>query len=137
MHGIYELKDRLCDELEEYGKKGELDVGSLDVVDKLAHTVKNLQKIIKKYEEDEYSYADGMPDGGTYSMRGGYSNRRGSNGRNGNSYARRRDSMGRYSRGYSMAGGDMVQELRELMNEAPDERTRMEFQNFISKIENM
>jgi len=142
MHELYELKEMLCKELEEYGKKGELTTGSLDVVDKLAHTIKNLQKIIEKYEEEEYS-------GRTYPMGGG-SYRGGSyayeDGRmmDGGSYARgrgrnaKRDSMGRYSseRGYSR-DENMVMELRELMAEAPDERTRMEFQKFIQKIEQM
>lgn len=42
----------------------------------------------------------------------------------------------RYSRRYSGEGG-MVDELRELMQDAPDERTRQEFKRFISKIESM
>ena len=45
--------------------------------------------------------------------------------------------MGRYaSRGYSR-DENMIAELRELMAEAPDEKTRMEFQKFISKMESM
>ena len=32
---------------------------------------------------------------------------------------------------------DMVMELREMMEEAPDERTRMEFDKFIRKMEQM
>lgn len=141
MHEIHELKEMLCKELEEYGKKGELTTGSLDVVDKLAHTIKNLDKIIEKYEEEEYSgrsYArGGSYRGGSYAyedggMMGGGSYARG---RTGNV---RRDSMGRYSseRGYSR-DENMVMELRELMQDAPDERTRMEFQKFIQKIEQM
>lgn len=65
--------------------------------------------------------------------------------RGGSSYARgrgrnaRRDSMGRYSRegGYSQGAEDMIQELRELMEDAPDDKTRQEFQRFIQKIEQM
>jgi hypothetical protein len=112
MHGIYELKETLCDELEEYGEKGKLDLGALDIVDKLAHTIKNLDKIIECYEDDSYSREDG-----------------------GMSYARgrRRDSMGRYSRDNKM----MVQELRDLMSQAPDEHTKMEFRKFIDKMEHM
>ena len=133
MHELHELKDMLCKELEEYGKKGELTAGSLDVIDKLTHTIKNLDKIIEKHEE-EYS-------GRYYPMMGGSYNRGGSyegNMNYGGSYARKRDSMGRYSRerGYSR-DEEMIAELRELMNEAPDERTRMEFQKFIQKIEQM
>jgi len=133
MHGIHELKERLCDELEEYGKKEDLDVGTLDVVDKLSRTVKNLGKIIDKDEESEYSYDNGM----NY---GNYSNAR--NGRRGGRYsgARRRDSMGRYSgrrSGYSMDNKEMIEELRDLMQDAPDDRTRQEFQSFIDKMERM
>ena len=85
---------------------------------------------------DGYSYRG---DGGTsYARNGNRSNR-------GYSYARgrrgnvRRDSMGRYSRdgGYSYAREDMVEDLRELMMDAPDEQTRQEFQRFISKVEKM
>lgn len=126
MHAIYELKEKLCDELEEYGSK-KLDAGTLDVVDKLAHTIKNLDKIIESYE-DEYSgaYDDGMMGGGNLRR---YSGARG-RGRNA-----RRDSMGRYSRADSTEM--MVSELRELMNDAPDERTKMEFKKFIQKMEQM
>ena len=145
MHAIYELKEKLCDELEEYGEK-KLDAGSLDVIDKLAHTIKNLDKIIEKYEEDEYSERYAM-EGGSYQRGGnrggqGYSREMAyDNDMTAGSYARgrgrnaRRDSMGRYSR----ADGNemMVQELRDLMQEAPDERTKMEFKKFIQKMEQM
>lgn len=123
MHAIYELKEKLCDELEEYGEK-KLDAGSLDVIDKLAHTIKNLDKIIESYEE-EYSsaYDDGMNyNDGSY-RRGGSSYARG----------RRRDSMGRYSRDSKM----MVDELRELMKDAPSEQAKSEFRKFIQKMEQM
>lgn len=46
--------------------------------------------------------------------------------------------MGRYTsrRGYSYDDG-MIEELRSLMENAPDERTKSEFRQFISKIEKM
>ena len=47
---------------------------------------------------------------------------------------------GRYPRKmmrYSRDEHPMIRELRELMQEAPDDRTRQEFQRFISKIETM
>ena len=62
MDALYELKDMLCEELEEYGKKDKLDVGTLEIVDKLAHTIKNLDKIIDSYEEDGYSLIRNSPD---------------------------------------------------------------------------
>lgn len=137
MDALYDLKDKLCQELEEYGDK-ELSAGSLSTIDSLAHTIKNIDKIIEKYEEDDYSgaYDDGNMNrnmNGTsrrYSMRR-YSEARGDGrGRGRNA---RRDSMGRYSSDNRM----MVDELRELMNDAPDERTRMEFKRFIEKMEQM
>lgn len=137
MHELYELKDMLCKELKEYGTKGELTAGSLDVVDKLTHTMKNLDRIIETYEEDgEYSsrsYPDGM--GGSYR---GYSRE---NGRMGRSYARgrmnaRRDSMGRYSGNYSRDNG-MADELRELMDDAPNDAIKRDIQRLVDKLEQM
>lgn len=130
MEELYKLKEMLCKELEEYGGKGELSTGSLDVVDKLAHTIKNLDKIIESYDE-EYS--------GYYPMY--YGDNRGNRSYRG-SYARgrrnaRRDSMGRYSsEGYSRHG-DMIEQLRELMEDAPDTQTRSEIQRLVTKMEQM
>lgn len=123
MKELYELKERLCDELKEYGKKGELSAGSLDVVDKLAHTVKNLDKIIMAYESD---YSGRWPDDTkVYGMnRGSYRE----------SYANKRGSDGRYvSRGYSRS--DLTAKLRELMDEAPDEHSRTEIHRLIEKMD--
>ena len=141
MHAIYELKDMLCKELEEYGEKGELTTGSLDVIDKLAHTIKNLDKIIECYEEDSYSSRGGSyADGGNNTGGGSYARRRGAN--QYGSYARgrynRRDSMGRYSResGYSRDGGveEMVNSIRGMMQELP-ENVQRDAQRFVEKLE--
>ena len=152
MNELYELKETLCKELEEYGRKKDMKAGDLEVVDKLAHTIKNLDKVIESYDE-EYSGARGRGSNArrdsrgrysseNYSMeRGGrsmggysneYSNERGGNYTNERNYSNR----GGYSNRYS-GHGDMVMELRELMEDAPDERTRMEFEKFIRKMENM
>lgn len=144
MHELYELKDKLLQELEEYGTK-ELSAGTLDVVDKLSHAVKNLCKIIEmKEDEEEYSgdMMGGM--GGTSYARGG--NRGGSRGGSyRGSYARgrgsnvRRDSMGRYSseRGYSRDGEDLADQLRDLMEDAPDEAIRKDIERLLRKVEQM
>lgn len=121
MHGIYELKEMLCKELEGYGTKGELSAGTLDIVDKLAHTIKNLDKIIECYEEDEGSYGMSMRE----------------DMRRGGSYANRRMSRNRYSNeGYSR-NADIAERLRDLMADAPDERTRNEIQRLVNKMEQM
>lgn len=135
MNELYELKETLCKELKEYGKKRDMKAGDLDVVDKLAHTIKNLDKVIEKYSDD-YS--------GEYSMARGRNANRDSRGRYSSEYSMTR-GMGGYSMrdGYSNERGgysrnnDMVMELRELMEDAPDERTRMEFEKFIRKMESM
>ncbi len=119
MHRLEELKNMLCDELEEYAAKDSLDMGSLEVVDKLAHAIKNIDKIIEasNYSGRRYYGNDAQYDSPYYRARG----RRNA----------RRDSMGRYSRGNDM----MIDELRELMDDAPDERTRAEFERLIAKME--
>lgn len=127
MEELYKLKEMLCDELEQYGRKGELTTGSLDVVDKLAHAMKSIATVIAMEEaEGEYSQSDG----GRYNMRGNSYARRGGN--------TRRNSMGRYSReGYSGAVDDMVDKLNDLMQDAPNEDVRHEIKRLVSKVEKM
>lgn len=141
MHKIYDLKEMLCEELEEYGSKDNLDVGGLEIVDKLAHAIKNIDKIIEAYEESEYSsegsYARGRGGNGGQggrSNRGSYRSYARGRGRNA-----RRDSMGRYSRedGYSMDGEEIVEEIRGLIQSAPDEYTRKELEKLTHRLEQM
>ena len=139
---MHKLMEYICDELEELERKadkdGKLSMAEIQYVDTLAHAKKNLLKADEMWEESEYSM-----DGGRSYARGGNRTRNSYRYEGEGSYARgrgrnaKRDSMGRYSRGYSMAGDDMIDELRDLMQDAPDEQTRMEFQRFISKIEKM
>ena len=153
MHEIYELKEMLCEELEKYGAKGDLSAGELEIVDKLAHTVKNLCKIIESYEDKEYSgemgdmmsyqrgNQGGSNRGGSYrgSYRGGSYGSYARNGRGRGSNARR-DSMGRYSseRGYSRADSvdEMVDSIRGMMGELPQEIQR-DAQKFVQKLEQL
>lgn len=129
MKELYELKEKLCDELKEYNKKS-MSGSNIDVVDKLSHTIKNLDKIIETYEEEGYSgsYPNRMPN---------YDYAMASDGR---SYARRRDSMGRYSRNYSRDGysyhDGTVEELKDIMKDAPEE-VKSDIQRVIRKMESM
>ena len=126
MNKLYELKERLCEELEEYGSKDNLDVGALDVVDKLAHAIKNIDKIIENYEG--YSGRSYGRDsyGDRYEMRRSYNDGSYRRGRGRNA---RRDSMGRY------ANDMMLDELRDMANDAPDEKTRRDIERLISSME--
>lgn len=119
MSELYELKRMLMKELESYGSKGELSAGTLDIVDKLAHTVKNLCRIIAEAEESDYS--------GDYQYMGrSYAERR----------TVRRDGMGRYS-GERYSRNGLADELRGLMHDAPDEHTRQEIKRLADKLESM
>ena len=143
---MHKLMEYICEELEQLERKaakdGKLSMAEIQYADTLAHTKKNLLKADEMWEESEYSMAgdgsyrsyarDGMSRDGRMLMRdGSYARGRGRNAK--------RDSMGRYSRerGYSYGSEEMVEELRELMHEAPDERTRQEFERFIQKLEQM
>ena len=135
MHdNLYRLKKNLMKELEEIAESG-VSSSTLPKIDTLTHSLKNLCKIIKETEEEEGgSYDGGMSRrrGGSYE--GGSSNRMGSSYDDrsyddGGSYRRKRDSMGRYSR----AG--MVDHLRDLMEDAPDERTREKLRQMIGELD--
>lgn len=136
MHKLEELKEMLCEELEEYGTKDKLDMGGLEIVDKLAHAIKNIDKIMESEYSERGSYR------GSYGYEGNYRGSYGDGSYRGNygeesyrgSYARgrgrnaRRDSMGRY------ASADMRQEIERLMDEAPDEATRMKLERFMQSM---
>ena len=151
---MYDLFEKLCGELCEYGKK-ELTQETLKTIDTLAHAGKNILKIMEgcgEMEGGSYMYYDEDPRttamGG--SMRGSY--------RNGGSYGHgayrmsgKRDSVGRYSRnnggsheggngmmsnnGYSR-GNNVTDGLRELMYAAPPEM-QGEINRLIKKLDNM
>ena len=89
---MHKLLEYVCDEMKELeekvGREHNLSMSEVQYLDTLAHTKKNLLKAEEMEEESEYSYAP-YTDGRNMDDR---------------SYARRRDSMGRYSRRYSMDG---------------------------------
>ncbi len=146
-----QIKDMLCDELEEIAKKKELTTNSLEVLYKGVDILKDISTI--KAMEQEYP-EEGYSGNRGYSREGGYSqgyfgrmpyymyddgmgmsNQGGSY--EGGSYARgrgsnaKRDSMGRYSSDgrsydYSRDGysGDTKEELQRLMNNAQNDRER-------------
>ena len=127
MEYMYELKEKLCDELEEIARKPEMGAGDLEIVHKLTDTIKNIDKIEIMKENGGYSQA------GDWEMRGTYDR--------GSSYRRKRDSMGRYARdgrddGYSGrmmpdriysradAKEHMMDELEEAMAVATTDREK-------------
>ena len=146
---MHELREFLCDELEDMLKKVKKEgvkpqLVDYQAIDFLTHSIKSIDTIaaMEEYGEDD--------DEG-YSERNRYPyNRDG-----GNSYARgrgryaKRDSMGRYSRdnysrgyrsnGYSREDGkeEMLSHLDKMMDKATDDRTRQLIMDWETQIESM
>lgn len=125
MHATYELKDRLCEELENIAKSGKMDMPTLEKVDKIAGAAYHLAKLAKASEEDDYSERMAYRDsyrGGSY--RGSYDGGSYDDGYSG----RRRDSMGRYARdggSYSMNDSDLMEKLERMAGTGTDQERDM------------
>lgn len=118
MHKLYELKDKLMNELEDYSENGKFSKDDAENIKALSASIEHICNICKDAEEEDgYSgrmYPDGM--GGSYrgyaregrgysrENRGGYSNARGR-------MNARRDSMGRYS------GADGMEDMETVKTE--------------------
>lgn len=124
MEKLYDLKDKLCEELEEFARKQEMGAGDLEVIHKLTDTIKNIDKICMLEEKGGYSEA---VDGGDYGRGSSYANRgkhyvRGHYSRDGgmNGYStRRRDGRGRYSR--EDGRSEMMEHLEMAMDSATEQ----------------
>lgn len=120
---MYDLRDMLCNELDELARKGELGAGDLEIAHKLTATIKNIDKI-------DMMESDGYSSGGDWEadMRGTYGR--------GSSYARRGSH---YVRGhYSRADGveHLRTQLTDMMRETDDERVREALRRAVSLMEN-
>lgn len=147
MEYMYELKEMLCDELEMIVGKGELSHSSLDMVQKITDTIKNIDKIEMLEGQSAFGSSYGDDDG--YSERRRYSRDGGNSYRGdlsyddgGDSYRRGRNQMGQYTsrayRGYSSEGGKerMISQLRSMMNTAENEKEKESIQKCIKSLEN-
>ena len=129
---MYDLRNMLCDELDELARKGELGAGDLEIAHKLTDTIKNIDKI-EMLEDDGYSRDGGYSrrysrDGDWQSdMRGAY-DRDMSNARRGTHYVR-----GHYSRDGAM--DKMKRQLQEMLDDADDDSIRRAIQRCMDTIE--
>ena len=119
---MYDLRNMLCDELDELARKGELGAGDLEIAHKLTATIKNIDKI-EMMEDGGYS-RDGDWQSG---MRGAY-DRDMSNARRGTHYVR-----GHYSRDGGI--NNMKRQLQEMLDNADDESIRRAIQRCMDTIE--
>jgi hypothetical protein len=125
MHKLYELKDKLMDELESYVENGKITPTAAEEIKVLSASIDHICNICKDAEEEDgYSgrmYPDGMGgsyrgyarEGRGYSSEGGYSNARGR-------MNVQRDSRGRYSG----ADGD-VEDIKRDMQRLMDKVEKM------------
>ena len=116
------LSDKIAEKTRKIRNNGMSD-GDLETVDKLTHSLASVKKIMAFMEDDGYSGYYPMDGSYRSSYRGSYSSGRG----------QRRDSMGRYSGGYSRT--NLADKMRDMLMDAPDDRTRQEMQRMIDKLE--
>lgn len=120
---MYELRNMLCDELDELARKGDLGAGDLEIAHKLTDTIKNIDKI-EMMEDDGYSRDGDYLRYGDYSRGGDWrADMRGTYGR-GSSYARRGTHYvrGHYSRADSME--HLREQINDMMRETDDDRVK-------------
>ena len=143
---LYELKEKLMKELGEYSSNGKFSKEDAESIKYIASAIDHIYNIVERMEEEEYSQRGDANMGGNsyrYSREGG---NRGGGGysRNyggGGSYARgrganaRRDSMGRYSRTGDPV--EMVEQLEELMMDAPNEQIKQQIKQLVQQLEQM
>lgn len=133
MEKLYDLKEKLCDNLdkayEEISRNpGRLSSGDLEYIRMLTDTIKNIGKIEMLEEGGDYSQEDGRGDG--YGRGVSYARGRGYNrgGRN-----NRRDSMGRYSRNDGRS--EMMAHI-EAAIDAADDKDRETIKRLMRQLEN-
>lgn len=108
MHRLYDLKDKLMEELESYADVGKISKDAAMEIKCLASALDHLCNVCEDME-DESSYDDGMTGTHSYSRRYPRSFARGR-------MNARRDSMGRYSRADGQDGNieDIKRDARRL-----------------------
>ncbi len=131
MREYREVREILCDLLSDSIKDGKIAIGDVEIIKNMLSGIEKTYKIEMFEEDGGYSRAgDWEAD-----MRGTYAR--------GSSYrGRKRDSMGRYSRdgrigGYSRHDSKeaMMEQAREMMEDATNEREREAIRRFMTELE--
>lgn len=112
----------LCEELEKVSKKDQVNTSDLEIIDKLAHSIKNLDKII-----DEMSYGRSYD---RYSRSYDYSYAR--RGRDGDGDGRYREGRSRDAHEYSRR---MSNRFRDMMDETSNDRERDAIRRCMEELE--
>ena len=151
---LTDLHNQFCEELDNIARKGTLSTSDIQKVDTYTQIASRLEKMICFHDmedgnsgrggtwEANGSYAGGMNSGRSYrggnSMDGGNSGNSGNLGNhfgNGDPYENDRNYSGR--RGYSRDDGkrEMRKQLEQMMNDAPDDRSREAIRRAMREIE--
>ena len=136
---LKELKETISHEIAQANQEirksgGDLNTGDIEMIDKLTHTMKSLATTCAMLESEGYSERY-MPAGTYYDGSGRYGYGRDGYSGNYGGYTR---NEGRYNRdgrnGYSRK--DWNEHLRQMMDEAPDEATRMDIKKLMDRMAN-
>lgn len=121
MEILYDLKDLICEELDKINKKHDINPGELEMAYKAVDIIKDITTIEAMEEYgDEYSYDDDMSYARNRDSMGRYSSRRGRRSYDGRNYSNRRS----YNDRMSMDGGYSGAESKEEMMRKIDEMQR-------------
>lgn len=142
---LYDMKETVGHKIAQANKKikangGDIANDDVDIVDKLSHSIKSLVTTCAMLEAEEdggYSerYAPMWNPGISYGHMGRETRENYSRDGGGNNGGYSRNRYSRENRnGYSRTG-DMMDQLRQMMDEAPDETTRMEIRKLMDKME--
>lgn len=121
MESLYRLEDLLCDQVDQIVAKNDITPVELERAYKVVDIIKDIETIgaMKDYDEDYNSYDDGMSYARNRDSMGRYSSRRGRRSYDSGNYSSRRSYNNRMmsmDRGYS--GDDskehMMQKIEEL-----------------------
>lgn len=127
---LREMENTISNEIAEANQRirqsgGDMNTADIEIIDKLTHSMKSLATAVAMLEAEGDGYSGRYYSGRDYrdGYNGSYS---------GNSYGSGRERRNNY--GYSRTGS-MHEHLRQMMDEAPDEMTRMEIKKLMDKID--
>lgn len=137
MHDLEKLETLICAEIDKEVAKNSLTPDTVRTIGYAVDILKDIKTMRKDEMEMEEGYSGHYPGRG-YNIMPYYAYDDGMDGRN---YARRRDSMGRYSRGGSYARGDYsrdekIDRLHRMMDEAESDAEREAYRKAIIQLEN-
>lgn len=119
MHKLHELKEKLMRELEDYSENGKFSKDDVEAIKYITSSIDHICNIV----EGEEGYSGRSYTGRSYDDMGG------------RSYARRRDSMGRYSRDYSRDYSyDFKADLEALAESAPNETVKRKIRDLMREM---